>query len=248
MHVCRHLGEVFGAEMKYIWAIGLFAAGQSSTTTGTYTGQFVMSGFLDLHVCPWVRACITRSVALLPTLAFAVAYAGTTQMDVINQLLNVLQSVQLPFALIPVLYMSMRADVMGSHFLLKWWVRIPIQIVCGLLLTLNLSLVAFYLTRITPELLIGSGVALVCACYSAFVVYLLIGPARLHDVLSGHENLVSRALCRWFGQARGDCVGGMGALDEPLLPEDSAEDKEGGEWRCRGIPAWAPATPRASEE
>ena len=73
---CRHLGERFGPVMKYIWAIGLFAAGQSSTMTGTYTGQFVMSGFMHIHVSPWLRALITRSVALVPTLAVAIAFAG----------------------------------------------------------------------------------------------------------------------------------------------------------------------------
>jgi hypothetical protein len=62
--------------MKYVWAVGLLAAGQSAAMTGTYTGQFVMAGFMQIKVSPWLRACITRSVALLPTLAVAVAFAG----------------------------------------------------------------------------------------------------------------------------------------------------------------------------
>jgi natural resistance-associated macrophage protein 2 len=65
--------------MKYIWAVGLFAAGQSSTMTGTYTGQFVMSGFMRIHVSPMMRALITRSVALVPTLAVTIAFAGAPQ-------------------------------------------------------------------------------------------------------------------------------------------------------------------------
>jgi len=44
------LGKTYGALTVYVWGLGLLAAGQSSTMTGTYTGQFVMSGFLDLKV------------------------------------------------------------------------------------------------------------------------------------------------------------------------------------------------------
>lgn len=70
---------------------------------GTYTGQFLMGGFLKLRVSPWTRILLTRSVAILPTLAVAIAYRdSSTSLDTLNQSLNLLQSVQLPFALIPV--------------------------------------------------------------------------------------------------------------------------------------------------
>lgn len=193
--------------MKYIWAVGLFAAGQSSTMTGTYTGQFVMSGFMELHVSAWLRAMITRSVALLPTLAVAIAYAGTNEMDTLNQALNVLQSVQLPFALIPVLYMSTRVDVMGPDFVLKRTFRTVVQLICALLLVLNLSLVGYYLVGgLVANALLGSLTLVFCACYAGFVVYLLFGPGNTHDCLSKHENPVSRMLCSWFGRARGVSV------------------------------------------
>lgn len=193
--------------MKYIWAIGLFAAGQSSTMTGTYTGQFVMSGFMELHVSAWLRACITRSVALVPTLAVAIAYAGTNEMDTLNQGLNVLQSVQLPFALIPVLYMSTRVDVMGSDFVLKATFRTFVQVICGLLLVLNLSLVAYYLLGgLVANAALGLLTVLFCMCYAGFVVYLLVGPGHTYDMLSKHGNPVSRTLCNWFGRERGRAV------------------------------------------
>lgn len=199
--------------MQYIWAIGLFAAGQSSTMTGTYTGQFVMSGFMELHVSAWLRACITRSVALVPTLAVAIAYAGTNEMDTLNQGLNVLQSVQLPFALIPVLYMSTRADVMGSDFVLKATFRTFVQLICSLLLILNLSLVAYYLLG---GLVANPALALLtvmfCMCYAGFVVYLLVGPGHTHDMLAKHSNPVSQVLCQWFGRERGS--------EPPALQQD----------------------------
>ena len=56
----KSLAKSFGSSAKIIWAIGLMAAGQSSTMTGTYAGQFVMQGFINLHVPVYVRVLITR--------------------------------------------------------------------------------------------------------------------------------------------------------------------------------------------
>ena len=66
------LGCLFGNVCTYIWAIGIFAAGQSSTMTGTYSGQFAMEGFLNLTWKRWQRVLLTRTVAVLPT--FLVAF------------------------------------------------------------------------------------------------------------------------------------------------------------------------------
>ncbi|CAI5999004.1 unnamed protein product [Closterium sp. NIES-64] len=73
------LQQAFGSTtfpVVFIWAAGLLAAGQSSTMTGTYTGQFVMSGFLDLHVRKWVRVLVTRTVAIVPTIVVALLYTS----------------------------------------------------------------------------------------------------------------------------------------------------------------------------
>ena len=72
--------------------------------TGTYTGQFVMNGFLDIRLSLWLRIAVTRLIAILPTLVVALAYRNSqgTELDVLNEWLNVLNSVQLPFALVPV--------------------------------------------------------------------------------------------------------------------------------------------------
>jgi NRAMP (natural resistance-associated macrophage protein)-like metal ion transporter len=80
------LGRSYGPVVVVVWGLGLLAAGQSSTMTGTYTGQFVMSGFLDLKVSPIARILVTRSVALVPTLAVALwMQPGSTQLDRLNQ-------------------------------------------------------------------------------------------------------------------------------------------------------------------
>lgn len=59
----KYLGETYGPAVVIIWALGLLAAGQSSTMTGTYTGQFVMSGYLELKVCCLHCAFASHTVA-----------------------------------------------------------------------------------------------------------------------------------------------------------------------------------------
>ncbi|XP_052049733.1 natural resistance-associated macrophage protein 1 isoform X3 [Apodemus sylvaticus] len=85
------LGCLFGPAALYIWAVGLLAAGQSSTMTGTYAGQFVMEGFLKLRWSRFARVLLTRSCAILPTVLVAV-FRDLRDLSGLNDLLNVLQS------------------------------------------------------------------------------------------------------------------------------------------------------------
>lgn len=113
----QFLEDKFGGgvvPILYIWAVGLLAAGQSSTITGTYAGQFIMGGFLDLRLKKWARALITRSCAIVPTLIVALIFDSSEDtLDSLNEWLNVLQSVQIPFALIPLLCLVAKDDLMG---------------------------------------------------------------------------------------------------------------------------------------
>ena len=108
----KYGGGVF--PILYIWGIGLLAAGQSSTITGTYAGQFIMGGFLNLRLKKWLRAVITRSFAIVPTIAVALVFkTSEASLDILNEWLNVLQSIQIPFALIPLLPLVAKEQVMG---------------------------------------------------------------------------------------------------------------------------------------
>lgn len=72
--------------------------------TGTYAGQFVMEGFLQLQIPKWQRVLLTRIIALGPALAVTVLMGGDIRAtDRMSAWLNVLQSLQLPFAIIPLL-------------------------------------------------------------------------------------------------------------------------------------------------
>ncbi|XP_032871615.1 natural resistance-associated macrophage protein 2-like isoform X3 [Amblyraja radiata] len=105
------LGCCFGGAALYIWAIGILAAGQSSTMTGTYSGQFVMEGFLNLSWSRFARVLFTRSIAITPTLLVAL-FQDVERLTGMNDFLNVLQSMQLPFALIPILTFTSMTSVM----------------------------------------------------------------------------------------------------------------------------------------
>lgn len=114
----QYLEEKYGGgalPILYIWGIGLLAAGQSSTITGTYAGQFIMGGFLNLRLKKWMRALITRSCAIVPTIIVALVYnRSEASLDVLNEWLNVLQSIQIPFALIPLLTLVSKEQIMGD--------------------------------------------------------------------------------------------------------------------------------------
>uniref|UniRef100_A0A6M2DXH6 Putative mn2+ and fe2+ transporter of the nramp family n=1 Tax=Xenopsylla cheopis TaxID=163159 RepID=A0A6M2DXH6_XENCH len=108
-----YLGCAFGAAAMYIWAVGILAAGQSSTMTGTYAGQFAMEGFLNLQWSRWKRILFTRMIAIIPT--FLMAFYNTIEdLSGMNDLLNAVMSLQLPFATLPTIAFTSNAAIMGE--------------------------------------------------------------------------------------------------------------------------------------
>jgi len=108
------LGYSLGNSGLYLWAVGLLLAGQVSTFTGALAGQYVMEGFLSLQMPVWTRLMLTRCVVLVPTIITGFFVPDSTHvMDLLNTWLNVLQSMQLPFALLPVLHFTSDSELMG---------------------------------------------------------------------------------------------------------------------------------------
>nr|CAB3266101.1 natural resistance-associated macrophage protein 2-like [Phallusia mammillata] len=163
------LGCFFGPIAYYVWAVGILAAGQSSTMTGTYSGQFVMEGFLDLRWSRFKRVVLTRSIAIGPTLLLAV-FSDIEHLTGMNDLLNVLQSLQLPFALIPVLHFTSMASLMGEFANNLAW-KIIGFVISFLVLVINLYFVVVYITELKYVALIVFAV-LVALAYLCFVFYL----------------------------------------------------------------------------
>ncbi|XP_026671701.1 protein Malvolio isoform X3 [Ceratina calcarata] len=105
------LGCAFGAAAMYIWAVGIFAAGQSSTMTGTYAGQFAMEGFLNLQWARWKRVLFTRTIAIVPTF-FVAFYSDINNLTGMNDILNAIMTLQLPFATLPTIAFTSSSQIM----------------------------------------------------------------------------------------------------------------------------------------
>ncbi|KAL3535409.1 hypothetical protein ACH5RR_003870 [Cinchona calisaya] len=97
-----------------VFAIALLASGQSSTITKTYAGQYVMQGFLDLTMKPWIRNFLTRSLAIVPSLIVAII-GGSSGAGNLIIITSMILSFELPFALIPLLKFTSCKTKMGNH-------------------------------------------------------------------------------------------------------------------------------------
>lgn len=119
----KMLAPLLGAgAASMLFAVALLASGQNSTITGTLAGQIVMEGFLDIRLPPWLRRLITRLIAVIPAIVVTLQYgaSGTAQLLVLSQ---VILSLQLPFAVIPLVkFTSDRAKmgVLASPHWLTW--------------------------------------------------------------------------------------------------------------------------------
>jgi len=100
-----------GASM--LFAVALFASGQSSTITGTLAGQVVMEGFMHWRIKPWVRRVITRTMAVLPAIVI-IGVRGDSSVTDLLMLSQVILALQLPFAMFPLLQFSSSRKYMGK--------------------------------------------------------------------------------------------------------------------------------------
>src|SRR5436190_3864470 len=102
-----------------LFAVALLFAGQNATLTGTLAGQIVMEGFLNIRLRPWLRRLITRLVAIVPALITVILYGerGTGQLIVLSQ---VILSLQLPFAVFPLIIFTGDKSKMGDLVAPMW--------------------------------------------------------------------------------------------------------------------------------
>jgi manganese transport protein len=121
-----------------IFAIALLCSGQSSTITGTMAGQIVMEGFLNFRMRPWLRRLVTRALAIIPA-AFTIYFAGENSTLGLLILSQVIISMQLPFAVIPLIHFTNDPSRMGS-FANKRWVRWLSWATAAVIVGLNLRL------------------------------------------------------------------------------------------------------------
>mgnify|MGYP003336219100 CR=1 FL=1 len=123
-----------------LFAVALLASGQNSTLTGTLAGQIVMEGFLNIRLRPWLRRLITRVIAIVPAAIVAGLYgdSGAAKLLVLSQ---VILSLQLPFAVVPLVMFTSSRSKMGE-FAIPTWVKFLAWLTTAIIIILNLKLLA----------------------------------------------------------------------------------------------------------
>jgi manganese transport protein len=124
---------------SHLFAVALIAAGQSSTVTGTLAGQIVMEGYLRLRINPLVRRLITRLLAIVPA-ALVIWLMGESEVDAMLVFSQVLLSMQLAFAVIPLIHFVSDKKRMGN-FAIKPIVKLAAWVIALIIVALNLKLV-----------------------------------------------------------------------------------------------------------
>jgi len=121
-----------------LFAVALLCSGQSSTLTGTLAGQVVMEGFLNFRMRPWLRRLITRSIAIVPA-ALTIYIAGEKSTLGLLLLSQAILSMQLPFAIVPLVHFTSDRARMGS-FVNSGWVRLASWATAAIVIGLNVRL------------------------------------------------------------------------------------------------------------
>ncbi|KQN26807.1 manganese transporter [Sphingomonas sp. Leaf33] len=121
-----------------LFAVALLASGQNSTVTGTLAGQIVMEGFLNIRLPMWLRRMVTRLLAIIPAAIVAGLYgeSGTARLLVLSQ---VVLSLQLPFAMVPLVQLTGDPARMGPHAN-RGWLKYAAWMICAVVISLNVTL------------------------------------------------------------------------------------------------------------
>lgn len=133
------LDNIFGSVAPTLFAIALIASGQSSTITGTLAGQIVMEGHLNLRIQPWIRRLLTRLLAIIPAF-FTIIFFGEEALGGLLILSQVALSLQLGFAVIPLIHFNSDREKM-KEYTIKTWVKILAWLSALIIVSLNVQLV-----------------------------------------------------------------------------------------------------------
>ncbi len=121
-----------------LFGIALLCCGLNSTVTATLSGQIVMEGFLDIRLPPWARRLLTRGIAIVPAIIVTLWYGekGTAQLLILSQ---VILSLQLPFAIVPLVMFTADRSKMGD-LVAPRWVTVLAVLAAVLIIVLNVKL------------------------------------------------------------------------------------------------------------
>jgi len=122
-----------------LFAVALLASGQNSTITATLAGQVILEGFMNIKIKPWIRRIITRALAIIPAVGIAIAFgdSGLANLLIASQ---VVLSMQLPFAVLPLVWFTSSRKKMGI-FVNPLWMKVVVFGIAAIIGTLNVWLI-----------------------------------------------------------------------------------------------------------
>ncbi len=195
------LQPMLGSKLAPIlFAVALIAAGQSSTITGTLAGQIVMEGYLKLRIAPWMRRLMTRLIAIIPAV-IVILINGEENIDSLLILSQVLLSLQLGFAIIPLIHFTRDKKTMGK-FAIKPLTIVVASLITAVLVYLNIWMVweeasAFFVSSdnlfwkivIILASIFFIGLLIVATVYPMLKKKKISTPAQLHPEASSLQQL-----------------------------------------------------------
>ncbi|XP_042398621.1 metal transporter Nramp5-like isoform X1 [Zingiber officinale] len=208
------LKDVLGKSSSTVYAIALLASGQSSAITGTYAGQYIMQGFLNMKMKKWLRNLMTRSIAITPSLIVSIisGSSGAGRLIIIS---SMVLSFELPFALLPLLKFSSSRTKMGPHkssiyiIVVSWilgWLLVAINIYF-----LSTSFVSWLIDSSLPtvaNVLISIIVFPLMVVYTLAVIYLTFRKETevtfVDSLDSSHVNIESGGSFQVDGMSRSE--------------------------------------------
>lgn len=184
------LEGIFGSLAPTLFAIALIASGQSSTITGTLAGQIIMEGHLRLRIQPWLRRLFTRLLAIIPAM-FTILFFGDGALGELLVLSQVVLSLQLGFAIIPLIHLTsdkrhMERFAIGR--LTKVFAWLSAAVIIGLNIKLVTETLGDWLQGTANPIVFYALVLPVCLAVCGLLVYVLVSP-----FITGKRTTVSRA-------------------------------------------------------
>lgn len=169
------LKPALGGAAATLFAVALLCSGQSSTITGTLAGQIVMEGFLNIRIAPWLRRMVTRSLAIIPAILLISASGGDDNIQILT-LSQVVLSMQLPFAIFPLVMFTADKRRMGALVNPKW-MTVAGYLICLIVTGLNIQLLVEELGM--HWVIVG---AVVMSLFAAWVMFFYKGRAPVDDL------------------------------------------------------------------
>lgn len=179
-----------------LFAIALIASGQSSTITGTLAGQIIMEGYLNLRIAAWLRRLITRLIAVIPAL-IVILIKGENETGSLLIFSQVILSLQLGFAIIPLIHFVSDKSQMKEFVISRFW-KLVSWLVAIIIISLNVKLVVDALTNLTHNesvpflitygfifpLAIAAGLLLIYITFSPLLISKSAKPEVIHKMES----------------------------------------------------------------